>query len=309
MPIVQTEADMIDDAVEYYVTYADQEFIRIEDEDGCSVSIRVTSSDFFILSIMVPEDLRLRGRGRGLLAAAEQMAHTKGKDYVRIAFVDSEAMSSFIKKCGYKLVDESLVSTFDINKSKIKIRVRQLMDKVPADYQYLSLIELGIGGFEEIMKFLKDKGLSSVVSRISDMDFDSSGVLNVGGVLSAVVLCARMGDDIYMDTAASIDESDQKIIAAATVSMLDMAIVAGARQLITDAPQGLSKKVMSIITEGYMGQESARWIYAIKRIEKPKEGALEISVHRDIQPELRNEWQRELRHLPLQRGLAEKTIM
>ena len=306
MPIIQTESDKTDEIMDYYITYVDQEFIRIEDEDGCSVTIRVTSSDFHIISILVPEDLRRNGRGSGLLAAAEHVACTRGKSYMRIAYVDSEAMSSLVKKCGYRLVDESSISVFDIKKLQKTIKIGQLMARVPKDYQYVSLRELTIEGFEDLMKFLGGRGLSSAISRISEMDIDISGVLTVGGVMSAVVLCARMGDDIYMDTAVSIDESDKTIIAAAAVGMLDLAMTSGALHLITDEPQGLSKKVLGIITDGYIWEESDRWMYAVKRIAKTEGSDKEISVNWDVQPELRNEWQRELRHLPMQRSMVEK---
>lgn len=309
MPDLQTGSDKTEDALEYYITYQDKEFIRIEDEDGCSVSIRVTTSDFFIISIMVPEELRLMGRGRGLLAAAARVAYMENKRYLRVAYVDGEPMSSFIKKCGYRPVDETSISIFDIRKLQRKIGNGQLLSRVPANYEYVSLREQDIDGYEEVMKFLGGLGLSSAISRISDMDLDISGVLNVGGVLSAVVLCARMGDDIYVDTAASIDDSDKKIIAATTVGMLDLAFLSGALHLITDEPQGLSKTIIGIITAGYMGEENARWVYAIKHTKEPKDGDEEISVHRDIQPELRNEWQRELRHFPMQRSMVEKNCM
>ncbi len=309
MPITQTETDRTEDALEYYITYQDKDFIRIEDEDGCSVSIRVTSSDFFIISILVSEDLRLQGRGRGLLAAAEQLAYTNKKSYVRIAYVDSEAMSSFIKKCGYRPVDEASISVFSVKQIQRKTGGGRLLAKVPADYEYVSLGELDIGGFEELMKFLGGMGLSSAINRISDMDFDISGVLFVRGAISAVVLCARMGDDIYIDTAVSAFENDKKIIAAAAVGMLDLAFASGALRLITDEPQGLSRTVIGIITGGYMGEESAKWVHAIKHTKEPEGGDEKISIQRDVQTELRNEWQRELRHFPMQRSMVEKNCM
>ena len=297
------------DVLEYYITYDDGEFIRIEDEDGCSVSIRVTSTDFFIVSILVEEELRLKGRGRGLLAAAEYEAYARKKSGLSALYVDNEGIGAFFKKCQFSPVDGSSITAFDV-KTMVRIkRVRQMMSRIPEEHRYVNLRGLDISGFEKLMTFLGSMGLSTVINRVSDMDLDISGILMVRGVMVAALLCARIGEDVYLDSAACSEAGDKSIIATAFIGMLEAAVTSGVRHIITAEPEGLSKKVIEFITDGYTGEESSRWVVAEKRTRKSGHGEIEKSIHRDIQPELKNEWQRELRHLPVQRGMSERTVV
>ena len=182
-------------------TYEKDNYIRIDNSEGDSITVYVEGTTAFLLSIFVSFQNRGLGRGAELLTAMEGYLVTRGVDQL-IANFSSKLLNvcDLLDSCGFTVTEGNTLIAYDALDILTEPRVAAAIREGKKHDLFKPLASLDAGQTRRFMEFL-GKGFRPLsVSYLAGFRQDLSGVVfDTRGQIGAVIVCSKQESDIHID--------------------------------------------------------------------------------------------------------------
>lgn len=289
-----------------------EEILRLEEEEGSSISIKKSEGKAQVLSIFVQKDDRREGIGSTLLFAAENILYDRGIRSVTVDFSDMiKGMEAFFENAGYIIEEGAPIISVNMKELLTSVTARKLLVNEDDNLKFVPLSELMVEQLEALMDGMASYSVNLGASDIARFIQEASGVVfDKENRPQAFILCSDGDESIHVDFLAGGKSADPKTIVAAIRGMMEYVInEGGARTFETLTLIGCNKKITRllehVLKKGIEPDTIGHTLYA-ERIITSKHDLEDTDIDEDEDEDMEDEWQREIRKVPMQRNILWK---
>ena len=298
--------------MQLYKTFDENDLIRIEDDEGSSVTVHKRGDYALILSLFVPGSDRREGIGTALVEAACQALLSKGVHSLEVDYPDSlEGFGEFLKSTGFSEISSAPVLSVELKTILSKSVVKRIILSEVDGVNYVSLVDLNADQWEELFDSFTKKHLMIENSDVSRFFHDASGIVyDDHGNLQAFLLCSADEDEavVHVDFLVGMGKGKPQYIMGVLRGMLIGLLEAGGErtfQTITlvAANPDINQILDRVFKDGESVSHAGNVVFASKQLEEIYD---ETEAEDALDPDLEDEWRREIRRVPLQTNIGLK---
>lgn len=299
--------------MQFFKTVDNENYLRLDDEEGASITLFKLRDVATIISIIVPKADRREGIGTALLAAAESELKQAGIRRIDVDFADTiPGISNFFKNVGYRvqsvtpIVSVNLVSTLSS-----QIVKRTILTEIGGAY-FVPFSDFTVEQWDELLDIFASIDLRLTSTDMTHFFFEGSGVVyDDNEDIKSFVLCTESDGTIHVDMLLGTGAVKPQFILEAVRGMILGIINAGGTSLFSRLTMvaanpkidGLLKKALDNKNADSKEQIGTA-IYAYKEdIGNLKNDAI---VEDEPDEDMEDHWRRELKKVPMQSNIGWK---
>lgn len=295
--------------MELYRTVDSDGYIRIEENGGAAVTLYIHEGIADILSLFVPKSDRGEGIGSMLLAAAEQVAYTRGAARIEADYAQEiKGMTELFEGAGYVVRESAPICAADTGEVLASDRVKNTLKKKFPNARFASLEELMMMQWDEFLGILSRFSVRLTVSDMSRFSQSMSGIVyDQEDVAQAFILCTEKEHAVHIDFLGAAGKSNSVYVMAALQGMMMEVFSAGGEKkypVITAlCAQDHIFKLMDSVLPG-KPEQIGMAMYAAKELDE-NSGA-DSELEDDLDEDMIGEWNREIAKVPMQVNIGWK---
>lgn len=289
------------------------DILRLEDENGASVTLKISGNMAQLLSILVPEEKRRINIGTELLSITEAVLADRGITMISADYVDwIEGMSGFLSRSGYTITETAPILSIADGLRKNYETIKRVLSREYRGVSYVRMCDMSIFQMEEMFAFLSDMGIEITSYDMAHFHQKISGAAyDEKGRLCSVCFNTLRDADICTDLLVSRPGAESKFTYAVIKEVGRSMLELGEEQnidaiLIAACSNGVEALFRFVLERGKMPDKAGICLLAQKSISSNPGVLSGHSIITETDDSLQRKWLAELQDIYMQRNVSWK---